>query len=97
MYIGIIRDRVSNEILSHNIFPKGTSEDFVKTKVNEYNNSNYKTRYADYTFARDDSLVAYLAKKASEPILFTNETVTEALEAIRTAENAICSLRYNRE
>lgn len=89
MFIGVIRAMDTKEVLSHTIFPSDVTEEFVKRKVDEYNNSGYKSRYAEYVIVDNNSITAYLAKKADETIEFTNASVQEALDTIRKAETAI--------
>lgn len=89
MFIGVIRAMDTKEVLSHTIFPSDVTEEFVKRKVDEFNNSGYKSRYAEYVTVDDNSLIAFLAKKANEPLEFVNGTIQEALNAIGKAETAI--------
>lgn len=93
MYIGIIRSKETNEILSCNIFPKDATEEFVKDKVDACNSKETNPCYAEYEFASDDSLTAFLAERVFERVAFANETIQAALDAISEAEMAIRGLR----
>ena len=92
MLIAVFRNKKTKKIKNHQKLPEHWTEKEANEQAEKYN-SKTDDFFCEVVCVPENSVIEYLLTAMDKKISYTKETIEDALNAIREAEDAINSLR----
>lgn len=99
MKVAFYRELPSGNVIHHSFTPnlENFSEEEIRESKRNFNRAYEGVREVEIIEVEPGSVIAYLLRKSAAATTYTQESINDALAAIRGAEQAILDLQVKKE